>query len=174
LGVDAPQRPIKFAYHLGKRQAERDAPPDQYVIVSLVQASHGRQPHHLAQAAANTVAFHGVAHLARNREADARTARITAPARLQHERAAGRPRSRRGSPKVRPALQPLHGNTRLGNTRLGKARPGEARLERTRARYALSRLRPCARRAATTLRPPLVAMRARKPWRRLRTNLLGW
>jgi len=28
---------------------------------------------------------------------------------------------------------------------------------------ALSRLRPRARRAATTLRPPLVAMRARKP-----------
>jgi len=38
---------------------------------------------------------------------------------------------------------------------------------------ALSRLRPRARRAATTLRPPLVAMRARKPWRRLRTRLLG-
>jgi hypothetical protein len=26
----------------------------------------------------------------------------------------------------------------------------------------------------STLRPPLVAMRLRKPWRRLRTNLLGW
>jgi len=38
---------------------------------------------------------------------------------------------------------------------------------------ALSRLRPRARRAATTFRPPLVAMRARKPWRRLRTRLLG-
>jgi hypothetical protein len=169
LGVDAPQRRIKFAYHFGKRQAERAAPPDQNVIVSFMQASCGCQPHHLAQAAANTVAFHSVAHLARHREADARTVRIAAPARLQHERAAGRPRSRCGSPKVRPALQPLHGNTRLGKARLGKTR-----FERARACYALSRLRPCARRAATTLRPPLVAMRARKPWRRLRTNLLGW
>ena len=31
-----------------------------------------------------------------------------------------------------------------------------------------------ARRAAMTLRPPTVAMRARKPWRRLRTILEGW
>ena len=36
------------------------------------------------------------------------------------------------------------------------------------------RLRPFARRAASTRRPPGVAMRARKPWRRLRTSLLGW
>jgi hypothetical protein len=36
------------------------------------------------------------------------------------------------------------------------------------------RLRPRARRAAITLRPPTVAMRARKPCRRLRTILLGW
>ena len=34
-------------------------------------------------------------------------------------------------------------------------------------------LRPRARRRANTKRPPLVAMRARKPWRRLRTRLLG-
>jgi len=40
--------------------------------------------------------------------------------------------------------------------------------------HALSRLRPRARRAATTLRPPLVAILARKPCRRLRTSLLGW
>src|SRR6185437_457604 len=39
--------------------------------------------------------------------------------------------------------------------------------------HALRRLRPWERRAATTLRPPLVAIRARKPWRRLRTSLLG-
>jgi hypothetical protein len=39
---------------------------------------------------------------------------------------------------------------------------------------AESRLRPRLRRAAMTLRPPTVAMRERKPWRRLRTSLLGW
>ena len=34
--------------------------------------------------------------------------------------------------------------------------------------------RPLARRRASTLRPPLVAMRARNPWVRLRRTLLGW
>jgi hypothetical protein len=36
------------------------------------------------------------------------------------------------------------------------------------------RARPLARRALRTRRPPLVAMRARNPWRRLRLILLGW
>jgi hypothetical protein len=38
---------------------------------------------------------------------------------------------------------------------------------------AESFLRPWARRRARTLRPPAVVARARKPWRRLRTILLG-
>lgn len=40
--------------------------------------------------------------------------------------------------------------------------------------YAESRLRPRARRAAITLRPPTVDIRARNPCLRLRTSLLGW
>lgn len=40
--------------------------------------------------------------------------------------------------------------------------------------YGQSLARPFARRALSTLRPPLVAMRARKPWVRLRRRLLGW
>jgi len=39
--------------------------------------------------------------------------------------------------------------------------------------YAERRLRPLARRAFNTLRPPTVSMRERKPWRRLRTRRLG-
>ncbi len=39
---------------------------------------------------------------------------------------------------------------------------------------ALSDLRPRARRAFRILRPALVAIRARKPWRRLRTRFEGW
>jgi hypothetical protein len=35
-------------------------------------------------------------------------------------------------------------------------------------------LRPRARRARRMFRPPTVAVRARKPWRRARTRLLGW
>ena len=43
----------------------------------------------------------------------------------------------------------------------------------TRATQADSRLRPLARRLASTLRPPTVAMRARNPCRRLRTSFDG-
>ena len=40
--------------------------------------------------------------------------------------------------------------------------------------YADKRLRPLLRRALIILRPALVAIRARKPWVRLRRRLLGW
>ncbi len=51
----------------------------------------------------------------------------------------------------------------------------ESRLKRGfgQKAQAESFLRPCLRRLARTLRPPTVAMRERKPWRRLRTSLLG-
>lgn len=39
--------------------------------------------------------------------------------------------------------------------------------------YGESRARPLARRALSTLRPPRVDMRTRKPWSRLRLMLLG-
>lgn len=40
--------------------------------------------------------------------------------------------------------------------------------------YTAKRLRPLARRAFKTARPPLVAIRARKPWVRLRRTTEGW
>ena len=40
--------------------------------------------------------------------------------------------------------------------------------------YTVRRLRPLARRRASTRRPPLVDMRARKPWVFARLRLLGW
>jgi hypothetical protein len=49
--------------------------------------------------------------------------------------------------------------------RNGGALPGSGQTAR--------RLRPFARRRLSTRRPPLVAMRARKPWTRLRCRLLG-
>jgi len=53
------------------------------------------------------------------------------------------------------------------------AQPLHAEHARRRKPQADSRLRPRARRAESTLRPPVVAIRVRKPWRRLRTSLLG-
>jgi hypothetical protein len=42
------------------------------------------------------------------------------------------------------------------------------------AGYADRRLRPLALRRASTFRPPVVDIRARKPWRFLRTSRDGW
>ncbi len=47
-------------------------------------------------------------------------------------------------------------------------------FSRTATNQADRTLRPLARRAASTRRPPLVAIRARNPWRRLRTRFEGW
>jgi hypothetical protein len=157
--MNALERHIELTRHFVERQAERAAPADQNVIVPVLQASCIREPHKFTQATLDSVALDCVANLSRHREAHARPVHVRALARLQHKGASGHPHSGSGSPKVRPTLQPLH---------------GQASLERVSARHALSRLRPCARRAATTLRPPFVAMRARKPCRRLRTSLLGW
>src|SRR5690606_4605709 len=51
---------------------------------------------------------------------------------------------------------------------------GGAAAWAARGHQALRRLRPLARRRARILRPSAVAMRARKPWSRLRLRLLGW
>lgn len=54
--------------------------------------------------------------------------------------------------------------------------PGAARETRVAGRgvQGVKRARPLARRAFKTRRPPLVAIRARKPWVRLRWMMLGW
>ena len=58
--------------------------------------------------------------------------------------------------------------------RARKARRGTRTIWRRRGNdQTARRLRPFARRRARTRRPPLVAMRARKPWTRLRCRLLG-
>ena len=59
---------------------------------------------------------------------------------------------------------------------VGEGRGGgrsQPTLPSTCAARSTARPAPRARRAAITLRPPTVAMRARKPWRRERTILLG-
>src|SRR5690606_15777295 len=53
-------------------------------------------------------------------------------------------------------------------------RDGAAGERAAHRHQAVRRLRPLARRRARILRPSAVAMRARKPWSRLRLRLLGW
>lgn len=66
-----------------------------------------------------------------------------------------------GTKKLRPLAHP---------DKFGAVGPLIRRVNR---RQAESRLRPRARRALITLRPPTVAMRERNPCRRLRTSRLG-
>lgn len=65
------------------------------------------------------------------------------------------------------ALHRLKITGRAQPEQFGQAKPAAALLQ------ALRRARPLARRALRTLRPPLVAMRARNPCTRLRLSLLG-
>jgi len=73
---------IELTHHFAERQAERAAPANQNVIVTLLQASGVREPHQFTQAAADAVALDGIACLPGHREAYARAACIRAPARL--------------------------------------------------------------------------------------------
>src|SRR5262249_35773944 len=94
------------------------------------------------------IALDGGSNLPRHGEADADRTAVVSLARLQHESGGRHLGCGRGGQEVGALPEPLHGDD------AGRA---AADVE------ALSRLRPRARRAATTLRPPLVAMRARKP-----------
>jgi hypothetical protein len=65
--------------------------------------------------------------------------------------------------------------------RLERARPGEPEAATSpdhrrgsTGDQGASRTRPLARRADSTLRPPTLFIRARKPWVRLRLTMEGW
>jgi hypothetical protein len=175
--VDAAKRAAKFLHHGIKSHFERGAPSDQHVIVAGLQQSRWRKPNELAQPAPHTVALDGIADLFADRETNARRAALPTRTGLQDKAAGMSTRAGPGSlgngPKLTPPYQPLHcrdfGVTGLGDPLAIDSQP-KYRAGRA---QALSRLRPRARRAAKTLRPPLFAMRARKPCRRLRTSLLG-
>jgi hypothetical protein len=118
---DAPQRAVEFPRHVAKRQGERRAPPDQYIIMSGGEFGFRLEPHHFAQAAPDAVALDGIADLLGDGEADPDETRILlsvlpsvlfnvplgvfTPQRLKHERLRRRPRASLGhSPKIRPAF----------------------------------------------------------------------
>ena len=138
-----------------------------------------------AQAPLRPVANDRIADLAARRKTDPYSRRAIDPGRgrrrLQHQ--AGTHRAAAGScdtEKIGAGLQSykaarhrcLTGGLRR-NAHPAPASRDAARIRKSRGQ-ADRRLRPFARRAAMTRRPPGVAIRARKPWRRLRISLLGW
>jgi hypothetical protein len=153
LAVELSQRAFEIGEQFRKRHGEGGAPADHDVITPALRRNC-RCPHHFSQASPDPVALDRRTNFPGNRETEAGRALISTIARLKQERL-GRSLFPPGSSnELRASPQPLEWPRR---------RPGQA----------LSLLRPRARRAASTRRPPFVAMRARKPWRRLRTSLLG-
>ena len=173
----------------GNGSLQRRPAPDQHVIVAGAKPpERGRKPHHFPQAAPHPVALHGIADLARHGKADpdrptcltvysvvsarCRACRTKAPAGALAACAAARKSVRRFNRSMDAAWLRLWWRFGLRSAPDCVIDPRNESAP-PRKPYALSFLRPCARRRARTLRPPLVAMRVRKPWRRLRTNLLG-
>ena len=106
----------------------------------------------LAQASPRAVALHGVLELTADREARARRLGRVAP---EHDQGG--------------AVDP---STSL-EERLEVGAGGQPLASRKATRYTVSRLRPFARRRLSTLRPPFVLMRSRKPCVFARRRRLG-
>ncbi len=137
------------------------------------------QPERLTDDPADPITFHRVAgELDRDREAEPRMAKVIGPQPRGEAALMDAPPARAQRLELarlaqsRPRRQPESGPRRRvgigGSDRVSRRWAGSRR-----ERYGISFLRPLARRRASTLRPFLVAMRARKPCVFLRRTLLG-
>src|SRR6185312_17092189 len=113
-----------------------------------------------AQTPLDAVALRRVADLLGDRQSDAGPGGLDRHGLQRERRASGAPAFGRVE-ELRPLAQPAES---LGVRRGRHAARPQAERD----------LRPTLRRKFRILRPSLVAMRARKPWRRVRTILLGW
>ena len=106
------QRHAELPLYVGKRQGQRRAPANQYVIVAIPHAFVGlnvagknftSKPDDFAQPPSHPVTLHRIANLPRHCEADANTAVVIAQACLQHKTAGRCPQAARSGAKVGPA-----------------------------------------------------------------------
>jgi hypothetical protein len=146
------QRAPKIVGDLLERQRERRPPSNQHIVIACRKTSCSRQSDHFPKPALDPVTLDRSSDLSRHGKTYTDGTIIAALAHLQDKSRGRQLFSGRRGEEIGSPSQPIHGTSH----------------------QALSRLRPRARRAAITLRPPFFAMRARKPWRRLRTSLLGW
>src|SRR5262245_59242005 len=145
------------AGELGRQLAERGCEhvlaPDDHIVIAWRHVTCSMNAQRLLEAAADAVALDRVSGLFGDGEADARRRVVAALEHLEQEQASA------------PFLAFAHGDEFAAPGQAAQLRCGEPAVVRQyrRFRQAESRLRPRLRRAATTPRPPLVAMRARKP-----------
>src|SRR4029453_10746737 len=147
-GGDLPECPLQFGGQAGVVPLDPAFTADQHMVGAgdaMIRQGFASEG---AEAPLHPVADHRIADLLRHSEADAHR-RVVIAARADEQDEAG------------------HGGA-LAAVGGQKSRAFGGRD------WGVSFLRPRARRAFSTLRPPTVAMRARNPCRRLRTRLLGW
>src|SRR5579862_7286888 len=182
--VDLAERRLQIADKFRIGPLAGRGPRDQHIIGSRPPAARQHFGRNRPQSPLRPIADHRIADPSARREPHPH--RLDGGAcgrlrrRLQYETRSDRPPARRSNTqKIGAGLEPCKPtrhrspnfieppSPRLSDA--GRTRPGAAAA----ARQADRRLRPFARRAASTRRPPGVAIRERKPWRRLRTSLLG-
>lgn len=145
-----------------KGTVQRLPPCDKNIVIAAqsIKWKHGLGCR--LEAPAGAVPVDRSADLAARRETEPHRSgyALRRPTNLQSQAGGNPPDSSRGSQEILALLQPFD------NDRAAPARICDLG-------QADSLLRPWARRRASTLRPPTVAIRERNPWRRLRTILLG-
>jgi hypothetical protein len=158
--VNADDGAVKLLFQPLERQAKRGLAADQHVIMTLRERKGGLKPDGLLEPSPGTIADNGATDLAGQREADPRgCVLIRSGIHLNGEGLSVEPTPFGDAEKVAAALQST-GLNGLVSLRHPSSPTPRMRLARPQAER---RLRPRARRAAITLRPPTVAMRARKP-----------
>ena len=167
--ADLPQRRFEITQKCCERAQRGELARNQHIIGQGVPLTRHDLCGGGPQPALGAVAHHRIPYFTAGGKADPRAlgSRANRPRRrLQNEPRGNRLLPARRNPqKLRPDFQ------RRQSAGSARCRFGEQGAKRAQAD---SRLRPFARRAASTRRPATVDMRARKPCRRLRTSLLGW
>src|SRR5919109_1011316 len=155
--------PRELGRDLAERGREHVLAPDDHIVIARRHVTRGVDAQRLFEAPANAVPFDGISGLFSDREADAWRILVATRQHFEQEQ----------PPAPFLAAADCHELVTLSEPpELDAGWPGDIR-QFSSFRQAESRLRPRLRRAATTPRPPLVAMRARKPWRRFRTSFDG-
>ncbi len=147
-----PAHPPQFRYDIGRLPAFQTGTPHQYPI-GISGNETGRKPKRLTHYALCAITVHGVMKTLLGND----NAGLTAGVGLAHHPCGHE--------------TPFKDATRIENRLV--FRTGKPRGHRLYPQTCVRRLRPLARRAARTLRPPFVALRARKPILRARLTFEG-
>ena len=171
------QRGLQFCPQLRKVALHTALAPDHHVVVAGQAQRRQQITQQCAKPPLHPVAHHGITDPLGDGDAESLAPTPIGP-RQQHKTGPRHPQTRIRRQKILARRNGLQFGTRRGARSLRRnpfIMQIRNRGHRSGAQQAQAEsfLRPRARRAANTLRPPTVAERERKPWRRARTSRLG-